>query len=366
MTPEEEAEQFEQGVAAKTWDLRVQDAARQRFAEETQGPAPPFDAGLLSEILARPEEPAYRIEDLLPFQGTLLVAALRKTGKTTLLLNLARCLTTAEKLLDRFVVRPVAGRVGFLNYEMSPAQLGLWASQAGVPEDRLVLVNLRGRRNPLGNTDDRGRLAEYLRGHNVESLIVDPFGSAYTGKSQNDPGEVRAWLDELDRYARTDVGVVDLVLTAHMGWSGERVRGASSLEDWGDGIAYMTTGEENERFFRAIGRDVSVDEDRLHFDRQSRLLSLTGTGNRRQATRSAKASSLVIPLCVHVREHPGATCTQIRSALKARAEDVVCAVEMAVGWGLVRVEEGGPGKASRHWLAGPVPEQPVPGDQERK
>ena len=72
---------------------------------------------------------------------------------------------------------------------------------------------------------------------------MDPFGCAYTGKSQNDPGEVRAWLDDLDRYARTEVGALDLVLTAHMGWAGEHVRGASSLEDWADSIAYLTASD---------------------------------------------------------------------------------------------------------------------------
>ena len=67
-----------------------------------------------------------------------------------------------------------------------------WADEhrrAGRPA---VLVNLRGRRNLLATEDGRAELVELIRGHEGEVLIVDPFGRAYTGKSQNDAGEVGA------------------------------------------------------------------------------------------------------------------------------------------------------------------------------
>jgi sugar phosphate isomerase/epimerase len=100
--------------------------------------------------------------------------------------------------------------------------------------DRLFLVDLRGRRNPPRDGEDRERLAQHLRDQGVESLIVDPFGRAFTGSSHNDAGEVGAWLAELDRWARADVGARDVILSAHAGWNGERTRGASALEDWAD------------------------------------------------------------------------------------------------------------------------------------
>ena len=346
-------------------NLRVLDAARQRFAREKQGPAPAFDAGLLSEILARPEEESFRIYDLLPSEGGMLVVAQRKTGKTTLMLNLVRCLVTGELFLGRFPVRVVSGQVAVLNYEVSGRQLGRWAHQTGIPADRLLLVNLRGRRDPLTHAEDREAFAALLREHEVESLIVDPFGRAYSGTSQNDSGEVGTWLMDLDRFARSEVGAVDLILTAHAGWFAERTRGSSALEDWADSIITMTRGNGDDaesRYLRAIGRDVSVDEDRLRYDPQTRLLSMTGTGNRRQAKRSAKASSLVGPLCEHLREHPGASSREIRLALKARAEDVVGAVQTAGRLRLVRVEENGQGKATRHWLTNPFPTEPIPDD----
>lgn len=86
-----------------------------------------------------------------------------------------------------FAVTPVQGRVALLNFEMSAAQLARWAQEAGVPGDRLFLVNLRGTRNPLSHPDDRAVLADTLRAQQAEALILDPFGRVFTGKNQTIP-----------------------------------------------------------------------------------------------------------------------------------------------------------------------------------
>ncbi len=186
----EQAAAFAVAVERQAYDLRVREAARVKGAAEKAGEIPPFDAGLLGELLARPAEPPHRVEGLIPSNAAALIVAARKTGKTTIELNLARSQITGEDFLGRFAVRPITGRVGFLNYEVSAGQIARWADEVGVPRDRLYVVNLRGRRNPLGDPDDRARLAERLGEHEVESLMVDPFGRAYTGQSQNDPGEL--------------------------------------------------------------------------------------------------------------------------------------------------------------------------------
>lgn len=351
------ADKFDNEVADVLHRLRVGDAARKQLASEKVGPAPPFDSGLLGEILARPEEPPHRIHKLLPADGGMLVVAQRKTGKTTLMLNLARSLITAEPFLGTYTTIPARGRVAILNYEVSGGQLGRWADQVAVPADRLLLVNLRGRRDPLSHREDRARLADLLREHQVESLIVDPFGRAYTGASQNDSGEVGAWLVDLDTFTRTEVGARDLILTAHAGWNGERTRGSSSLEDWADSIVTMTLGsgdDDKSRYLRAIGRDVSVDEDRLHFDPDTRLLSLTGGGSRKEATRNAKVETLVAGVCDFLNENPGASFGDINTSVQGRQADKRSAIELAESRGLLRRDVGGPGKPTKHFRADPI------------
>ena len=248
--------------------------------------------------------------------------------------------------------------MAILNYEVSGGQLGRWADHVAIPADRLVLVNLRGRRDPLSHPQDRATLAGLLRDHEVESLIVDPFGRAYTGTSQNDSGEVGAWMVGLDTVTRTEVGARDLILTAHAGWNGERTRGSSALEDWADSIVTMTMrpgGGDNARYLRAIGRDVSMNEDRLHFDPRTRLLSLTGGGSRTETSRNARVENLAVAVSAYVRAHSGATSTDIYNAVKGRQEDMRSAIELAEERGQLRRDIGGPGKPTSHFPAEPIP-----------
>lgn len=315
------ARDHQKSVERHLGELRARgDAARIYAAECAEAEqVPAFDAGLLDEVLARPDEPPHRAEGIIPADAGTLLIAQRKTGKTTTLLNLARALLNGDDFLGQFPVTPVAGRVAFLNYEVSAAQLARWAHDAGVPPDRLFLVNLRGRRNPLGNPRDRTVLAERLRAYDVETLIVDPFGRAYTGASQNDAGDVGTWLADLDRFARGDVGARDVILTAHAGWNGERSRGSTALEDWADSIITITRDKEDDqqRFLRAEGRDILVAEDRLDFDPDTRHLALTGTGSRRVAARTRQVDALIPTVLELLAATPSMSGNQLDTAIKA-------------------------------------------------
>lgn len=255
---------------------------------------------------------------------------------------------------------PVSGRVAFLNYEVSAAQLARWADEAGVDPDRLYLVNLRGRRNPLSSLEDRGRLAAELRAREAEVLIVDPFGRAYSGLNQNDSGEVGAWLSDLDLFARSEVGAIDVVLAAHAGWVGERSRGSSALEDWADSVITLVRGkgddggDESERYLKAIGRDVEVDEDQLEFNPRTRTLRLSGAGSRKVAASTRKLKELVSEIVTVVTAQPGITAGDLAAALKARSVNFQKgndskAAQNAVQLGWIRSTVDG--RSKRYWPA---------------
>jgi hypothetical protein len=214
----------------------------------------------------------------------------------------------------------VRGSVAILNYEISGEQLARWAQDHGLDRDRFYLVNLRGRRNPLGDTADRAHLAAELKARQVEALLIDPFGRAYTGQSQIDPGEVGAFLADIDRFARGDVGASDVILSAHAGWNGERTRGASALEDWADSIITMVRDPDDEqvRYLRATGRDVEVDEDRLTFDPFTRTLTLAGSGSRKKAGRERKLTTLIGSVVEIVTAKPGINGSQLGPELRER------------------------------------------------
>ena len=310
----------DQVIADRVRRRLLDDEARLEHRRATEPPAPPFDAGTLADILARPEDPPMRFDGLIPWESSTLVVAMRKTGKTTLLLNYARAILTGEPLLGQFEGIPLDpdAKVAFLNYEVSGAMLGRWAHDVGVPVDRLYLVNLRGRRNPLGHPDDRAELAAQLRDQNVQSVIVDPFGRAYTGDSQNDNGEVQAFLVDLDMFVRSEVGATDLVLATHAGWDGERSRGASALEDWGDTIITLTRDKDDDtkRFMKANGRDVDIEEDEIAMDPITRILSRSGNGPRDPRKNSnARVEKLALGTIRAITANPGCSRADVKRAL---------------------------------------------------
>jgi hypothetical protein len=284
---------FAEDVEKAARRIRVREAARELVDAHKRPPAEPFDAGTLAEILARPDDPPARIDELMPWESSTLTVAQRKVGKTTFQLNACRSLITGQDFLGKFGVRPIGGEIAYLNFEVSGAQLARWAADVGIPADRFYIVNLRGRRNPFSNTEDRQRLAATLKTRGTEAIFCDPFGRAYTGQNQNDPGEVGAWLISLDQFARAEVGALDLVLATHAGWNGERTRGSSALEDWADSIITMTRDDSDDgngaRYLRAIGRDVDLEEDQLAYDASTRILALTGLGSRKAAARQRRA-----------------------------------------------------------------------------
>jgi len=358
---------FQAEVDAEVRRMSIRKEARDAFIRQTEPAAPPFDADLLVDVLLRPVESPFRMDRLMPADGNALLVAQRKVGKTTTLLNAARCLITGEQFLGAFDTLPISGRVAILNYEVSAAQLGRWAADVDVPDDRLLLVNLRGRRNPLQHPDDREVLAEMLRRNDVESLIVDPFGRAFSGKSQNDSGEVGAWLADLDMFARTEAGARDVILTAHAGWDGERSRGASALEDWADSIITMVRRKDKDdqdegRYLRATGRDVDIAEDLLAFDPRTRKLTLTGAGNRREHAAEQHITGLVDTVVGIVTGQPGINGTEVAKTLRAQGVafqkgDHSKALEAARATGRIFFQPG-PNNAKRYFPNPATPSYP--------
>ncbi len=163
-----------------------------------------------------------------------------------------------------------------------------------------------------------------------------------------------------------------MILTAHAGWGkGDRARGASALEDWADAVITMTKNDDESRYLRAIGRDVAIDEDLLHYDPRTRLLTMTGSGNRVQAARNDKARQLIPHVVECVLKEPGSSQNRVEKAMDERrgeigtsfqSQDVRNALSLAEEAGLIRIErpeQGGRGKPTRHYPVDLVqPESP--------
>ena len=350
---------------------RREASAIDREVEALENPKPPVDFGTLKEMLKRPAAVRWRVEGLLAIEARMLVVAQRKSGKTTLTLNLARSLLTGEPFLGRLLVEPVVGSIVFLNYEVSGATFASWLADIGIPKElhkRVHILNLRGRENLLATERGRRWLEGMLRDAGAEVAIVDPFGRAFTGDEQNSASQVTRFLVELDGVM-TAGGVSEVILVAHAGWgdgkSGVRARGSSGTEDWADSILRLSRERDlpgSPRFIEAEGRDVAVDTDRLEYDPQTRLLRLTGTGGATVARKSAKAELLRSPILEIVAATGGITASGIEDALRRldppigfTRGDPSTAVTALVCEGLL--ERYKDGKSRHHYLPGKAPEK---------
>ncbi|MFC7488784.1 AAA family ATPase [Knoellia sp. CPCC 206453] len=360
---------FNREVSDETRRMRVRETAREVLAAEkaAASPAPPYDSGTLREMLERPADPPHRIEGLIPSAAGTLIVAQRKTGKTTLALNLARALISGEHFLGRFAVRPIQGIVTILNYEVSGQTLTRWAHEHGIDPDRCYVVNLRGARNPLLVPAERLRLAQDLKARGTECLIVDTYSraAAKAVTEKGNSGQVSDWLTELDYFTRTEVGAQDLILTTHAGWSADaRSRDSSALEDWPDSIIVMTKNEDGDRFLSAIGRDVDLDEDQLSYDTDTRTLALTGSGSRKQSQGSKKAEGLALYVRRAASQCPGGSRADLTRLIRGMADaptfqdrDIAKAAEYAAAQGFLTIVDNGSGKAKNHYPA--TPSNPV-------
>src|SRR3546814_2302607 len=79
--------------------LEVREEATQRYrAKQEPEDSEPL-VRLVAEVLEAAPEKQPRIERVLPWDSTLWLSAQRKTGKTTILVNMAYALLTGEKFL---------------------------------------------------------------------------------------------------------------------------------------------------------------------------------------------------------------------------------------------------------------------------
>lgn len=237
-----------------------------------------------------PKGPKYRIDQVWPAGGYVLLDAQRKAGKTTAGLNVVRSLIYGDLLFGEYMPRGRNLRVALFNLEMSEGQFNQWLLDTELfHEPRLYTENLRGEAKALGIFDDRrrGRLARLLGDQGIDVLMVDPLGPlmrAY-GMDENSTA-VGELVDGLLTLAK-EAGAAELFAAHHMGKDVSRgARGSSVLEDTPDALWSLRRDERTGvTTFGAFGRDVD-EVTELDYDKATRMLSAAGAGSVRSGKRS--------------------------------------------------------------------------------
>lgn len=311
---EEEKEEtaYDREVRRQYVELRIREDAKQMLTEHQVGEAKPLNGLLLPDFLATDLGPErYRVTDLWPAEGRVLLAAAAKTGKTTMVAcNLIPSLVDGTPFLSpKHDVTPVEGTVIYFNMEVGERTMQRWLADANIlNRHKVIVVNMRGSASGLTITSAKGRrrVAKFIRDNGGEVVILDPLAPllAALGLDENSNSDVAkffGWWSETMQEA----GVVDDLVVHHTGHAGERSRGASRLLDEPDAVWTLTKDQAGEgedplddvftvaptRFLQAYGRDVEMPAEELDFDQETRLLSLTGTSKGRSKKRTRQANT---------------------------------------------------------------------------
>lgn len=339
---------FDDLVGTSLLHLRVAREAKRLLAEEDANSHPVPDGITLDEFLDEDMPgPAYRVDDVLPAGGRVILSAQYKAGKTTIVGNLVRVLADGGWFLNKFGAEAqYEGTVVVLDTELPRRTLQTWLRDQDVQHpERVTIWSLRGRTAGFNIVSDsiREQWVKRLQAVNAKFVMLDPLNPVLSacGIDENDNYGVGRFLNAFDELLAS-AGVAEAVVTHHMGHSSERSRGASRLRDWPDAewrlVRAVPEGEEGTqpeadapRFFSAVGRDVAVKESKLEYDQVTRQLKLVG-GNRGQY----KGAKHLPEVLAWLRDNPGANGSMIEIAFKGHPEASIGAVRAAIKTGLYR------------------------------
>lgn len=271
---------------------------------EVEAAAEPPSAVGLDDFLDEPDpEVAYRIDGLWPVGGRVVLSAQYKAGKSTLVGNIVRSIADGTRLFDRYAAQ--CGSVALLDNELDERTLRAWLRDQAIENgDQVDVVPLRGRVSSFNILDGlvRKQWAEMLKGYDVVVLdCLRPVLDALGLDESKDAGKFLVAFDEL----LAEAGVSDAMVVHHMGHAGERSRGDSRILDWPDAtwkiVREKADDADSPRFFSAFGRDVSVHESRMAYDRATRGLTIVG-GNRLDGAIDDVLPALVQLLSNHLED----------------------------------------------------------------
>lgn len=362
-------------VEIEATKLKIRREAKELLAQwesEKFWTSPPSLDTLADELDLPDEELSYRVASLIPTGGNVVVTAAFKSGKTTLVNDLVRCLVDGQPFLGRYGVEQITdGSVALWNYEVGAGQYRRWLRDLGIVRTRHVSVlNLRGFTMPLRSRYVRAWAVDWLRSRKVRVWVVDPFARAFlgNGESENSNTEVGLFLETLDQI-KEEAGIHELILPTHTGRATmdigtERSRGATRIDDWADVRWILTKDADGNRFFRATGRDVETPEGRLEYDADNRSLTITDEqreepeNDRRGRGRPIESTTeeIVNAVLAIVDLHPGIGFRQIQSYVRnqlgscsqPRLQDAIGELAAA---GRLAVRVGGNGVTTAHYPA---------------
>jgi AAA domain len=273
---------FDEDVEREAQKIRIREGARTLLAEEEAAKNPLPNLVGLGEFLEEEDDTPPQIIRGLWNQGTpVLMAAQYKAGKTTMRDNVIKSLADGFDFLDRFQVNQLTeGTIVVIDLELSPNMMRKWLKSHGIKNtDRVKVLPMRGKGGQLNFTlpSVRQQWVSKLVEVNCKVLILDCLRPILDSLGLSEDKEAGRFLNGGVDPLVADANIDYSMVIHHMGHSGDRARGDSSMLGWGDSWTIVRENEDpsSQRFFKAYGRDIEVPQGTLELDGLSRHLSYT-------------------------------------------------------------------------------------------
>jgi hypothetical protein len=340
-------------LAAEIQSQRIRKQAKEHLRDEdnlAKFKLPDIFDNLTIELEQPDEEAKYLINEVFPTGGNITLTAEYKSGKTTLINNVVKALVDDHPFLGRYGVNDHDGNVVIFNYEVEPRQYRQWMREVGIINtDRVKLVHLRGLRMPMTSDFVQEKVVDILKGFNAQTWIVDPLARAFVGSGdENSNSDMGTFLDTLD-VIKYEAGVDNLIVAAHTGRASEsgieRARGASRFDDWADVRWILTRNDEGQRFLKAHGRDVDMEQHVLSYDDQNRQLTIEKAITRTDQT----IENIMNQIVEIVQLNPGITTGDLKKRLGKSTEYREKAYKYVVDAGKIVAKQVGNTSTKQHY-----------------
>lgn len=335
-SPETTKHDMEMEIADAVWRLEVNEEARRLHSENkaTRSPAPTIKT---VKQLGGSDGVEERIAGLVPSGSTVNIVGPGKAGKTTFMISLCKSLLSGEPFLGQLKVKPVKGKIAYLNYEMSEELFRHYCEEAGLVDERFEVVSLRPTQNYLDAEANRVALAEALQGCDV--IVVDSFAQSFSGESENSNSEFHSWYRRMNTWVRQLVGAAEFFIIMHAGKdSSARARGASSMEDVADVVISLKV-DRSGRTMESRGRWTDFPATRMNFDPLTSRLTIDKPPA--QEGRKNQDDSKKDQILRYVQENPGKITNEIREAVGGNAQTVINTLRNLVDDGLIYFRPAG-------------------------
>lgn len=291
--------------------------------------------------------PVWRIDGLHIASSFTTITAPKKTGKSTLMLNLMKSLLDGQTFIGQPVLAPEKN-VGYWNMELDPNVWLQWVQDIKLAnDDRLIAEHLRGQKFPLWHPEMRKRVVDWLQVHEIEVLIIDPGAKLLRGWPTNgsveNSNDVVAEVCQVLQEIKREGAVTDLFVPLHTGHASQgesqHSRGAIVWQDEPDHLWNLWSKrivDDEIRHFNAFGRNVDFDTVLIDYDPKTHRYQ--PEANPDALLNLGRARSVVLALA----KHGELGTADLRKRTKGVGNDVFPeAVEEAERRGWVKIERVG-------------------------